>query len=382
MAARAFPNGHRIALHEQKPNVKEFGDDTLTKAYGSWALPEMVKQLAQGNRSLQTKVLIAFKEEIFTVHEGICEAVEAGVVSVLMTLLPSQDDAGFRVLILEVVELLSKQTVGRQAVSSHDENLAVLKPHMVDGEAQVRLSLARAIKNICQTTEGADACFDAGYLDALTIRFKASTAENDAEILVEIMKALTMMMSKSTKASQQAAKSLNAEDFLGLTSSPFAKDEEFLCTALDMIQAVCMEDVAKDAMISARAVHKICCMLHGSQPDPAAQTLSVTTSISWKGKSKLWGVLASLLIRNQAKFQVVQEGWLRLLLCALRENDSILVVRAAVQVVMHAADHPQARSSLKVLIPELQSIMANSEPSDAMVLKLCKKCIAQLEWIP
>merc|ERR1739848_204469 len=144
---------------------------------------------------------------------------------------------------------------------------------------------------------------------------------------------------------------LNADDFLNLTSSSYAQNEEFLCTALDMIQAVCMEDVAKDAMISARAVHKICCMLHGSQPDPAAQTLSVTTSISWKGKSKLWGVLASLLIRNQAKFQVVQEGWLRLLLCALRENDSILVVRAAVQVVMHAADHPQARSSLKVPIP-------------------------------
>merc|ERR1712224_1040257 len=142
--------------------------------------------------------------------------------------------------------------------------------------------------------------------------FKPSTAENDAEILVEIMKALTMMMSKSTNASQQAAKSLNAEDFLGLTTSPLAKDEEFLCIALDMIQAVCMEDVAKDAMISARAVHKICCMLHGSEPDKKANSLSVTTNISWKGKSKLWGVLASLLIRNQAKFEIVKEGWLRL----------------------------------------------------------------------
>merc|ERR1719158_2547554 len=130
-------------------------------------------------------------------------------------------------------------------------------------------------------------------------------------------------------------------------------------------------------MISARAVHLICVMLHGGEPDPAADTLTVTTNISWKGKSKLWGVLAALLIRNQAKFQVVQEGGLRLLLCALRENDSILVVRAAVQVVMHAADHPQARSTLKVLIPELQTIGANSEPQDSMVQKLCKKCIAQ-----
>merc|ERR1712025_609914 len=123
-------------------------------------------------------------------------------------------------------------------------------------------------------------------------------------------------------------------------------------------------------------------MLHGSQPDPAAQTLGITKHTSWKGKSKLWGVLASLLIRNQAKFQVVLDGWLRLLLSSLKENDSILVVRAAIQVVMHAADHPEARSTLKVLIPELQSIMANSEPTDAMVQKLCKKCIAQLEWIP
>merc|ERR1712118_338029 len=196
------------------------------------------------------------------------------------------------------------------------------------------------------------------------------------------MQALTVMMSKSMNASQQAAKNLNAEDFLGLTSLSFAKNEEFLCTALDMIQAVCMEDIAKDAMISARAVHLICVMLHGSEADPASTVLDVTTGISWKGKSKLWGVLASLLIRNQAKFQVVQDGWLRLLLCALRESDSILVVRAAVQVVMHAADHPDARSTLKVLIPDLQTIMANSEPHDSMVQKLCKKCIAQLEWIP
>eukprot|EP00746_Dinoflagellata_sp_MGD_P097558 gnl/MRDRNA2_/MRDRNA2_39151_c0_seq1.p1 gnl/MRDRNA2_/MRDRNA2_39151_c0~~gnl/MRDRNA2_/MRDRNA2_39151_c0_seq1.p1 ORF type:complete len:410 (+),score=84.55 gnl/MRDRNA2_/MRDRNA2_39151_c0_seq1:86-1231(+) len=380
--APVFPNGHRIALHEQKPNVKDFGDDTLTKAYGSWALPEMVKQLAQGNRSLQTKVLIAFKEEVFTVHEGICEGVEAGVVPVLIHLLPSHDDAGFRVLIFEVLELLSKQTIGRNAISGAEENLKALKPHMVDAESQVRLSLARALKNICQTTEGANACFAAAYLDALTVRFKPSTAENDAEILVEIMQALTMMMSKSMSASQQAAKTLNADDFLGLTKSPFASNEEFLCVALDMIQAVCMEDVAKDAMIGAGSVHKICVMLHGAEPDPSATSLAVTTGISWKGKSKLWGVLASLLIRNQAKFQVVQDGWLRLLLCALRENDSILVVRAAVQVVMHAADHPEARSTLKVLIPELQSIMANSEPQDVMVQKLCKKCIAQLEWIP
>merc|ERR1719240_980078 len=184
------------------------------------------------------------------------------------------------------------------------------------------------------------------------------------------------------KASQQAAKSLRADDFLQLTKSPFTSNEEFLCTALDMIQAVCMEDVAKDAMISAGSVHLICVMLHGAEPDPTATSLGVTTGISWKGKSKLWGVLASLLIRNPAKFQVVQDGWLRLLLSALRENDSILVVRAAIQVVMHAADNPQARSTLKVLIPELQSIMANSEPQDAMVQKLCKKCIAQLEWIP
>merc|ERR1719321_1685107 len=189
-------------------------------------------------------------------------------------------------------------------------------------------------------------------------------------------------MSKSANASQNAAQTLQAEDFLNLTTSPFAKNEEFLCTALDMIQAVCMEDVAKDAMINARAVHLVCVMLHGSEPDPAASTLTVTTNISWKGKSKLWGVLASLLIRNKAKFEIVKEGWLRLLLCSLRENDSILVVRAAVQVVMHASDHPQARSTLKVLIPELQSIMANSEPSDQTVQKLCKKCIAQLEWIP
>merc|ERR1719240_2063016 len=172
------------------------------------------------------------------------------------------------------------------------------------------------------------------------------------------------------KASQQAAKSLRADDFLQLTKSPFAKKEEFLCTALDMIQAVCMEDVAKDAMISARAVHSICCMLHGGEPDPAAATLSVTTGISWKGKAKLWGVLASLLIRNEAKFSVAQEGWLRLLLCALKENDSVLVVRAAIQVVLHAADHPDARSTLKVLIPDLQTIMANSEPHDSMVQKL------------
>lgn len=380
--APAFPNGHRIALHEQKPNVKEFGDDTLTKAYGSWALPEMVKQLAQGNRSLQTKVLIAFKEEVFTVHEGICEGVEAGVVSVLTRLLPSNDDAGFRVLIFEVMGLLSKQTIGRKAISGADENLDTLKPHVVDNESQVRLSLAKALKNICQTTEGANACFDAGYLDALTVRFKPSTAENDSEILMEIMQALTMMMSKSQHASQEAARSLNAEDFLGLTTSSFAKKEEFLCTALDMIQAVCMEDIAKDAMISARAVHLVCVMLHGSEPDPKAESLSVTTSISWKGKSKLWGVLGSLLIRNQAKKSIVGDGWLRLLLNSLRENDSILLVRAAIQVVMHAADHPEARSTLKVLIPDLQSIMANSEPSDAMVQKLCKKCIAQLEWVP
>merc|ERR1719335_1387640 len=189
-------------------------------------------------------------------------------------------------------------------------------------------------------------------------------------------------MSKSANASQNAAQTLSAEDFLNLTKSSFAKNEEFLCTALDMIQAVCMEDVAKDAMISSRSVHLICVMLHGSEADPAAASLAVTTNISWKGKSKLWGVLASLLIRNQAKFQVVQDGWLRLLLSALRESDSILVVRAAVQVVMHAADHPEARSTLKVLIPELQSIASNSEPTDAMVQKLCKKCIAQLEWIP
>jgi hypothetical protein len=369
-------------LHEQKPNVKEFGDDTLTKAYGSWALPEMVKQLEQGNRSLQTKVLIALKEEIFTVHEGICEGVDAGVTSVLIKLLPSNDDPGFRVLIFEVIELLSKQTLGRQAIIGSPDNLSVLKTHMVDGESQVRLSLARALKNICQTTEGADACYDVGYLDVLTSRFKASTAESDQEIMREIMIALTTMMSKSANASQQAAKALNAEDFLGLTTSPFANNEEFLCTALDMIQAVCMEDIAKDAMITAGAVHLICRMLHGSEPDPAATTLSVTKDISWKGKAKLWGVFASLLIRNQAKFQVVNEGWLRLLLCALKENDSILVVRAAIQVVMHAADHPQARETLKVLIPELQSIMANSEPQDAMVQKLCKKCVAQLEWIP
>jgi len=380
--APAFPNGHRIALHEQKPNVKEFGDDTLTKAYGSWALPEMVKQLAQGNRSLQTKVLIAFKEEMFTVHEGICEGIDAGVLSVLTCLLPSSDDAGFRVLIFEVIELLSKQTIGRQAISGAEDCLSVLKPHMVDAEPQVRLSLARALKSICQTTEGADACFNAGYLEALTVRFKPSTAESDPEILMEIMQALSTMLSKSLNASQQAAKTLNAEDFLGLTQSPFAKNEEFLCTALDMIQAVCMEDVAKEAMIANRAVHLICSMLHGSEPDPAATSLSVTTDISWKGKSKLWGVLAALLIRNHAKFQVVQDGWLRLLLCSLQENDSILVVRAAIQVVMHAADHPEARSTLKVLIPELQSIAANSEPSDPMVQKLCKKCIAQLEWIP
>merc|ERR1712118_87252 len=119
----------------------------------------------------------------------------------------------------------------------------------------------------------------------------------------------------TTNASQNAAQTLQAEDFLNLTTSPFAKNDEFLCTALDMIQAVCMEDVAKDAMISARAVHLVCVMLHGSEPDPAATSLPVTTNISWKGKSKLWGVLASLLIRNQAKFQVVQDGWLRLLLC-------------------------------------------------------------------
>merc|ERR1719231_1530135 len=117
-------------------------------------------------------------------------------------------------------------------------------------------------------------------------------------------------------------------------------------------------------MISAGSVHKICVMLHGAEPDPAATSLAVTTGISWKGKSKLWGVLASLLICNQAKFQVVQDGWLRLLLSALRENDSILLVRAAIQVVMHAADHPDARSTLKVLIPDLHTIMANSEPTD------------------
>merc|ERR1712118_114226 len=119
------------------------------------------------------------------------------------------------------------------------------------------------------------------------------------------MQALTVMMSKSMNASQQAAKNLNAEDFLNLTKSSNAKNEEFLCTALDLIQAVCMEDVAKDAMISARAVHMICVMLHGAEPDPAATSLSITSSVSWKGKSKLWGVLASLLIRNQAKFEIV-----------------------------------------------------------------------------
>merc|ERR1711871_1391931 len=123
-------------------------------------------------------------------------------------------------------------------------------------------------------------------------------------------------------------------------------------------------------------------MLHGGEPDPAAATLCVTTSISWKGKAKLWGVLASLLIRNEAKFSVAQEGWLRLLISSLKENDSVLVVRAAIQVVLHASDHPKCRDTLKVLIPELQTIMANSEVSDPMVNKLCKKCIAQLEWTP
>merc|ERR1712224_620130 len=127
---------------------------------------------------------------------------------------------------------------------------------MADSESQVRLGLARALKNICQTTEGADACFEAGYLHGLTVRFKPSTAEMDAEILMEIMRALTMMMSKSNGAVKDAAamlqaQTLNAEDFLALTKSPNASNEEFLCIVLDMIGAVCMEDIAKDAMIGA-----------------------------------------------------------------------------------------------------------------------------------
>lgn len=166
-----------------------------------------------------------------------------------------------------------------------------------------------------------------------------------------------------------------------------SRGEEYLTKSLDLLNAIAAEDTAKDKLIKAGGVTQVCVLLHGAKAPPMGVKpgddgpLPMNKKITWKAKAKLWQLLAYLTLRNEGKGILVEEHWLRLILSALMEKDSVLQTRAAIQAVLHIADDPRARKVLKdPLVPILKGIMETT--GDRFIRKVAEKAVAQLQWSP
>lgn len=384
-----------LARHEQKPNVKERQPDTLTMAYGAWAMPEIVAKLALSEtKELHEKTILSLGE-LFQVHERVAEGVKCGVLPAVMQLLSNtaQDDTLAKTRILTVIELASRNTLGREAIcaplpdGSPSTILPALKGYLQDDDDGVRAVLAKSINNLCTTGAGCQAVFEAGYLLDLIRLARADAGEMNVGIQEVHIQSLFALLTRWRPALETAAAKADPRELVTLLKLELTRGEEYLCKALDMLNAICMEDLAKDKMIRAGGVTQVCVLLHGAKAPPMGQKpgddgpIPLSTKISWKAKAKLWQLLASLCLRNEGKGIVVDENWLRLILSALNERDSILVMRASIQAVFHISDDPRARQVLKrPLVPILKGIAQDS--ADTFVRKTAMKAVEGLEWTP
>lgn len=384
-----------IANHEQKPDVRPMSLEVLTMAYGAWAMPEVVARLdLREAPEVHEKAIIALGE-LFQIHERVAEGVKAGALPAVLALLPNAvNDPLARIRTLSVLELASRNTLGREAMTQRDpvsgaENpaLAVLKDYLQDDDDQVRQVVARTVQNLCATGEGCQAVFEAKYLIELIRAVRADAGERVVLIQEIHIVSLTGMLTRCRSALVAAAKEANPKEMVTLLKLELQRGEEFLCKALDLLIALAGEDVGKDKLIGGGGVTLVCQLLHGAKAPPMGVKagddgpLALSQKISWKAKAKLWHLLASLTLKNEGKCAVVDEHWLRLILSALNEKDSVLALRAAIQTVLHVADDPRARKVLKFpLCPVLKVLTQKS--NDAFVKKVAEKAILQLEWSP
>jgi len=381
-------NDNHIAVFEQKPNM-ESKPDELTMAYGDWAIPELVKKLADKNISfvLEAKVLKALAE-LCAQSERAGEAVKAGVVPVALSsdaigkMPPS--DAEREYLVLGLLGKLSLDTKGRKALL---EGGALKQLYFLASQKRSLAAVALIVGQLCQLREGATQAFQDGYMevlkDALLFGGEMSMKEATAwlQVLAKMLRESEMALKESTmvKGSQASVFLSKWRDAAGAKPSP--EQQEWLCAALLVFHALTVEDKHKESFVAAGVVDEACKILVFS--DTAKPNLS--PCVGWEAKSHLLSLLAQLSVVVPGKVALAdgtKYTWLPMLSNVLTDADSELLHTAALQALLHVVEHPKARKFLLEcgIAGEVADLIAKTD--SPFVQRIAKSFLDLLHWKP
>jgi len=362
-----------VAKFEQKPNPV-FGPEELTLAYGTWGLPGLVEDLRKPKSvEFENKALVAL-EELCRVSEKCAQACQAGVVDAVLAKMTGADEQT-RVppsdLILRLLGTLAKDTLGRQAIL-RSKTLSVFKSTAPGGDGFDELCL-----HLCMLREGADALYEAGYLDLLPSCLQSPAAGFSASDATRWLRVLARMLVESSGCLHYASEHTQGQPMCLFLKGCPRTDEDLLCAGVDVLLAITMEDCAKQALIEAGGVDAACLLLSGGKQNPTE-----LAPLGWLAQSKLLSLVAQLCVVVPGKQALVKGNWLKMLSRGLRGCDSILLQRAVVQCLLHAADHPQARELLlgQGAIQDLEALAEAT--ADEFVKRVCGRTVEALQWTP